>query len=77
MTLRVGSDTLKLWLVLDVLALAVYESWRGARWYESNYEDPLTPAIEGGDYENARRLVEMGADCKRRSKSAAGGGVKV
>jgi ankyrin repeat protein len=62
MTLRAGSGTLKLWLVLGVLGLAVYGSWRGARWYESNYEDPLTPAIEGRYYEKARRLVEMGAD---------------
>lgn len=62
MALRVEREQLKLLLVIGVLSVCVYGSWRGAQWFETHYENPLSAAVMSQDYEEARRLVEMGAN---------------
>lgn len=62
MAFRVERDQLKLLLAIGVLSLCVYGSWRGTRWLESHYQNPLSAAVISQDYQAARRLVEMGAN---------------
>ena len=62
MALRVEREQVKLLLVIGVLSVFVYGSWRAARWFESHYQNPLAAAVMSQDYEEARRLVEMGAN---------------
>lgn len=62
MTKQVDRGHGKLLLIVTILSLCAYGSWRGAGWFEAHHEDPLSSALSLQDFQEARRLIKMGAN---------------